>query len=170
MKYIGEKSLSSFLSRLLRILWWAALAAAIFYVLVLTINLFSINQGDPITSTLSKWDMRQTDTDLFLFFRWEQLTSWPVAGKVAALVFWVACIVINLMILEKARQLFSNFKKDIVFSAQNINLLSLISKLLITASVITWSLYTLVVSIMLLILCQVFKRGAELQEDHDLTV
>jgi hypothetical protein len=170
MKYIGEKSVSSFISKLLPVLFWLMLAAAVVYVLTLIINLFGINAGDPITSTLSKWDMSGNDNNLFLFFRWNQVTAWPVAGKVIVAVVWAACIALNLALVEKARQLFRNFRKDIVFDSRNARIIGAIAKLMIVLSVVTWSLYSLVVSILLLILGQIFQRGAALQEDQNLTV
>jgi hypothetical protein len=170
MKYIGEKSVSSFISGLIRVVWWLALAAGAFYIFALFVNLFSIGEEAAVTSTINRWDMGQNGTNLFLFFKWETIVALPAAAKAVIAAVWLACLVLNLLILRKAQHLFTNLKNDIVFDEKNVNLIATISKLLIAASILTWSLYTLVVSVLLLVLCQVFKRGEILQEDHDLTV
>jgi hypothetical protein len=170
MKYIGEKSLSSFLSTLLKIFWWVILAAAAIYVVIMVVNLFSINAGDPVTKGINELNMSETGENAFLFLKWGQVEGWPVAGKVVVVAYWAACIVLSLIVLKKVQQLFANFKNDIVFDGHNIQLMSTISKLLIVVGILTWSFGTLVASILLLILCQVFKHGANLQEEHDFTV
>jgi hypothetical protein len=170
MKYIGEKSLSSFLSTLLKIFWWVILAVATIYVLIMVVNLFSIDLGDPITQGVNELNMSETGENAFLFLKWEQVEGWPAAGKVVAVAYWAACIVFAMIVLKKVQRLFNNFKNDIVFDDGNVRLMSAISKLLIVVGILTWSFGTLAASILLLILCQVFKHGANLQQDHDLTV
>jgi hypothetical protein len=170
MKYIGEKSVSSFLSSLLKVLWWVLLAAALIYMLIMAVNLFSIDLGDPITQGINDLNMSETGENAFLFLKWGQVEGWPVAGKVVVAIYWAACIVFALIVLKKVQLLFTNFKHDVVFDDRNVQLMSTISKLLIVVGILTWSFGTLAASILLLILCQVFKHGANLQEEHDLTV
>ena len=115
MKYIGEKSLSSFLSTLLKIFWWVILVLAAAYVAFMVINLFSIDLGDKVTQGLNDLNMNQTGENAFFFLKWGQVEGWPAAGKVVVVVYWAACIVINLIVFKKVQQLFGNFKNDVVF-------------------------------------------------------
>jgi hypothetical protein len=170
MKYIGEKSLSSFLSKLLKVFWWVILVVAVAYVAIMVINLFSINLGDKMTQGINDLNMSETGENAFLFLKWGQVEGWPVAGKAVVAVYWAACIVFALIVLKKVTRLFTNFKHDIVFDEGNVRLMSTISKLLIVVGILTWSFGTLAASILLLILCQIFKHGANLQEEHDFTV
>jgi hypothetical protein len=170
MKYIGKKSLSSFLSAALGVLWWLLLAALIVYGVVVLINLFDITPGDPFTEKIATLDMNNSGGNIFFYFHWSQIVNWPVAVKIIVMAFFIACAVLRLIILRKAQRLFINFKNNIVFDKRNINIISSMSKLLIAAAIITYDFGTLFISILLLILCQIFRHGTALQEEHDLTV
>jgi hypothetical protein len=78
--------------------------------------------------------------------------------------------VLLLQIIKKSQHLFANFKKEIVFNENNVLAISKISKLLIVFSIITFNFSSLLVGIILLIICAIFKNGTALQEEHDLTV
>jgi hypothetical protein len=170
MKYIGKKSLSSFLSGALKVLWWLLLAALIVYGTIIMINLFDITPGDALTEKIATLDMSGTNGNIFLFFDWDQVISWPVAGKIVVMAFFIACAVLRLLIVKQVQHLFTNFKNDTVFDKRNVTIIATISKLLIAESVITWNWGTLFVGVLLLVLCQIFKQGTALQEEHDLTV
>jgi hypothetical protein len=133
-------------------------------------NLFSIHRADPFTRWVTSWDLSQVGNNIFLFYEWPQISGWPVALKALVLPFWAACVVVSLITINNAQRLFTNFKKDLVFHGQNIRLIANMSKLLIALAIVTWNFSTVIVSILLLIVCQIFRHGTALQEDHDLTV
>jgi hypothetical protein len=81
-----------------------------------------------------------------------------------------AVLILLLIIMKTSQQLFTNFKNDIVFNRSNVPVLSKISKLNIAFSILTFSFSSLLVSVFLFMLCEIFKNGAALQEEHDLTV
>jgi hypothetical protein len=55
MKYLGKNSLSSAVSIILRIAWWAVLAMAIFGVVVFSIMLFVKPVDGNIAAEMAKW-------------------------------------------------------------------------------------------------------------------
>lgn len=170
MKYIGEKSLSSFISRALVAVWWFLLIAASCFVAVLAVKLLGIDPGDAFGKVVNVFNMDEFHNNVFLWFNWGQVIDWPVIAKGVIILFWAACAVLNLTIIWKARQLFKNFRKDIVFTEGNVRIIATVSVLMICNSIVTWSLGTLVTSIFLLVLSRIFQRGATLQEESDLTV
>jgi hypothetical protein len=170
MKYIGEKSLSSFIEGALKIIWWAMLVLAVCFTIAMVINLFDIKLGDPVTEAIANMNRAEIGGNVFLWFDFPQISNWPVAGKILAIIDIAACVVLSLIIIRKAQRLFANFKKDILFDTRNVQILSTISKLLIADAILFWSLGTLITSVLLLILCQIFRHGITLQEEHDFTV
>jgi hypothetical protein len=170
MKYIGKKSLSSFLSTALYVVLFFMLVGAVIFGTIVIINLFDISPGDPLTTEIAKIDMSENGENLFLFFDWDQIITWPLVGKIIFIIVFTACVIVWLWIIKSAQRLFSNFKNDILFDNRNVQIISRISKLFILFSIFTWSIGMLLISIFLLILCQIFKHGITLQEEHDLTV
>jgi len=79
-------------------------------------------------------------------------------------------IIMMLIMTRKARRLFDNFKNEIVFNRSNVELLSTISKLNLGFGVLTFSLTTMLLSVVLFLLCEIIKSGTVLQEEHDLTI
>ena len=161
MKYLGEKSVSSFFSRLLAVLWYVVLVLSIFgfIFLIFIIIISSINL--PIFTEIAK-GMKNDD--------WEKFRSIPLIAKFFILPYCVALMVLILKIMRTAQTLFRNFEKDIVFNKNNVGIISKIAKLLIATSIMTFNFSTFMVSIILLIICEIFKNGTALQEEHDLTV
>ena len=101
---------------------------------------------------------------------WETFRNLPLAVKFLIMPYLAAVAVLLLMIIKKSRELFTNFKNDIVFNKSNVILISNISKLMIAFSALTFSLQSLILSVLLLMLCEIIKSGTALQEEHDLTV
>jgi len=169
MKYLGKKSLSSFLSKALKVIWYLLLV--IFIVGVIIGTLFSVytlaqklQASDVVKPDFSIFDKDAEDINL------DDIKTIPFGLKLFFLVYFSGVMVLMLKMIEKARELFKNFMNDIVFNKTNVTIISRISKLLIWFSVITFDLSSLVVSFLLLILCEIFKNGTFLQEEYDLTV
>jgi len=170
MKYLGEKSLSSFLHIFLVVAWYLVILAALFVGVILSIAIFSDPVLEPGVSAFSRMKFElyseiKKDPEAWKFF-----SSAPVHFRFIALLFVSAVIFLLLKIIKKGQSIFSNFKKNIVFNEANVLLISKVSKLLIVFSILTFNFSSLLVSIILLILTDVFKNGAALQEEHDLTV
>ncbi len=170
MKYIGARSLSSAVSIGLQVFWWFALVASAAYLFVLIVQVFSIDLNNPVTSEIRSWDMGRFDNNFFLFYELDQIQTWPVAIRAVAVPFWLIYAVLFLIAIKSAQRLSSNFRKDLVFSGQNVRHISRIARVMILLAIISWNFGTLIVSILLLILCHIFQRGVALQEDHDLTI
>lgn len=171
MKYLGKKSLSSFLHLLLQIAWYLVLFAGIFVIGFVAFLMFSAPVGDPTVSEIARIkfkifnDLKSNDETAFNFFR-----NGPVPAKIIALLYMGTMTVLLLQIIKKGQIIFNNFKNNVVFAENNVLVISTISKLLIAFSILTINFSTLLVSIMLLILADIFKNGTVLQEEHDLTI
>jgi hypothetical protein len=161
MKYLGKNSLSSAVSIILRIAWWAVLAMAIFGVVVFSIMLFVKPVDGNIAAEMAKWS---TDS------RWQEMYTWPLAGKILIYPYFAAFLVVLLQIIKKSQELFTNFKNDVVFNKNNVAVISTISKLSIVFSILTFSFTSLLISILMFVLCEIMKKGTTLQEEHDFTV
>ena len=170
MKYFGEKSLSSVLSTIMHVSWYAVLAGAIITFLIGVINLFSISFGDPFTSEIARSNFNFFEAPNKDSRDWEEFkTMWPVF-KFLIMPYFAAIVVLLLQIIKKAQNLFTNFKNDILFNRSNVVLISNISKLIIGFSILTFSFSSLLSSVFLFMLCEIFKNGTALQEEHDYTV
>jgi len=170
MKYLGEKSLSSVVYGVMIVSWYILLFGGIIGFIILSIGMFSEPVSAPGDSAKSQM--------LFEFFTevkkdpeaWKFFSTAPAGFKVMALMMLVALDILLMVIVKKAQKVFKNFKSNIVFHAENVAILSKISKLLIVFSIFTVNFSSLLVSIILLIFADVFKNGAILQEEHEYTV
>jgi hypothetical protein len=168
MKYFGKKSLSSFLCGFLHVFWYVVLVFSI-VAAVFGIFLIYMSAGEHDAAELAKCaipisEMDMKDKD------WETFKNLPLAIKIFIMPYFAVAAVLLLAVLRKSREVFANFKNDIVFNKSNVLLISKISKLLIGFSIITFSFNSLLVSILLLMLCEIIKNGTALQEEHDYTV
>jgi hypothetical protein len=158
MKYLGERSLSSVMSVVLKIAWYVVLIGAIGGGLFLfAMLLFPLEE---ITEAVEL----QNDPD------WQRMYNMPLALKILFVPYFALAVVLLLKIIRKCRNLFENFRNDVVFRPHNVDLIRDIGKILIVFSIITFQFGSLIVSLLLLLLCEVFKNGTSLQEEHDLTV
>lgn len=160
MKYLGEKSLSSLFSLLLNLSWYLIIFVFIIGLVFGVIFLFFTSTDAQCMIEIAKGF--QTEPKC--------IVNLPVILKILILVYFSVVIVLTLQILKKSHKLFNNFKNNIVFNKSNVFIISKISKLLIVYAVLTFDFSTLLVSILMLILCEIFKNGTALQEEHDLTI
>ena len=170
MKYLGKKSLSSFVYGLMIMSWYLVLIGGIIGGIIISIAMFSDPVNAPGTSAEShlKFELFneiKKDPEAWKFF-----TSTSIMFKILALGILSGLGILLLVIINKARLIFKNFKNNVVFHEDNVKIISIISKLLIAFSIVTMNFSSLVLSLILLILADVFKNGAELQQEHDLTV
>ncbi len=169
MKYLGKKSLSSILSGILQVSWYAVLLLSIIAAIIGVIFLFFIPLDDPCVSEFIKanrdtFSMNQNNAD------WECIKNIPFALKFIILLYFGVVVALMLQIIKKSQHLFNNFKNDIIFNKSNVHIISKISKLIIIFSILTFNFSSIIVGLLLLILCEIFKSGTALQEEHDLTV
>lgn len=169
MKYLGDKSLSSFLSELLHISWYLVLAVSIIASVVGAMILFSIPIEDPVASGFAKVNY-YVFNELKKGEDWQMMKNLPLVLRIFMLLYFIPFVVLLLQIIKKSQHLFTNFKNDIVFNKSNVSIISKISKLLIGFSIISFNFSSLLVGIILLMLCEIFKNGTALQEEQDLTV
>jgi hypothetical protein len=177
MKYFGKKSLSSLLSGILHVFWYVVLVGSIIAAVIgIAIILFSTPLGDPVRTEIAKCNSNisvldfQNSMDYNDKKDWEVFKNLPLVVKFLILPYFGAFAVLLLQIIKKSRLLFTNFKNDIVFNKINAIIILNISKLNIGFSIITFNFSLLLVSVLLFMLCEIFKRGSALQEEHDLTV
>lgn len=164
LKYFGEGSLSSWTSRILQVGWYVVLILFLALVGFLAIGLFDINLGDPLTAEVVKTAKGETDPE------WVEFRNMPAATKLLVFPYLTAITILLLLIMKKSQRLFTNFQNNIIFSRDNAMTTSGTSKLLIGFSVLTFNFTTLLVSLMLFMLCEIFKNGTTLKEEQDLTV
>ncbi len=171
MRFFGKKSLSSVISHVLNILWIPLLALAILAPLAgAAIVFFSTPAGEAFGAEILQGDqtscaMDPADAKDWLFFK-----NLPIALKFLIVPYFGANFGLLFLIVKKNRVLFRNFTDDIVLSKSNVLIISSISKLIIAFSVLTLSFASVLIGIVLLLLCEIVKMGASLQEEVDLTV
>lgn len=171
MKYFGKKSLSSVMSVVLRVLWYPLLAFAILAPLLgIAIVFFSTPTGEHFGGQILGLDqnacaMNSADGKDWLFFK-----NLPLAVKSLIVPYFGSLFALLFLITNKARSLFANFRNDIVFNKCNVAIISSISKLIIAFAIVSFSFSTLLIGVVLLLLCEIVKSGATLQEEIDLTV
>lgn len=164
MKYLGEKSLSSFLSGLCHVSWYIVLGFSIIFGFFGSLFCFA-PPHDPTIVKIAKsleWNLQDED--------WLTFINLPLAVRLLILPYFIALVVLTLRLIKKAQQLFTNFKRNMVFHKNNVQIIASFSRLLIPFSIITFNFSSLIVSFLLLLLCEIFKNGTVLQEEHDYTV
>ncbi|MGL1904123.1 MAG: DUF2975 domain-containing protein [Fibrobacterales bacterium] len=169
MKYLGENSLSSFLSGLLRVSWHITIACTIFIVTILSIILFVPPVTDAEATGFSQanylfFQEIKNDQDVV------EIHSLPMIAKIFILPYIITVVILLLNIIRRAHRFFLNLKHDIIFDPGNVTLLRVLSKLVIVFSIITFSFSSLLLGLILFIVCEIFKNGTVLQEEHDYTV
>jgi hypothetical protein len=164
VKYLGKKSMSSFLSGFFHVWWYIVFLFAVIAGLFGT-YLLLVPLDDPTFLKMATcMELNLQDKD-WVFFK-----NLPLAVRLLFLPYFAAIVVFMLQITKKLQDLFTNFKNDIVFNKSNVFIISKISKLNIVLSILTFSFSSLLVSLFLFMLCEIFKSGTALQEEHDLTV
>lgn len=165
MKYLGDKSVSSFLSRFLFVGWYIVLIlsimAAIAWVLFV---IFIPYDGALVSKVAAIFNLDLNNAD------WVDFKQNPVIVTSILIPYFGIFMFIVLKVIKNMQSLFTNFSKDIVFRKINAEIILKISKLLIVSSILTFNIYSLIVSLFLLILGEIFRSGIELQEEQDLTI
>ena len=166
MKYFGQGSVSSVISVILSIAWPLVLVTALAGSAFFGIILFSEKANTFISDQLKK----DPDTTPKEIKEWEDFRNAPLPLKLLLFPFGAAVAILMLMIIKKSKQLFDNFKKEMIFTKANVELLTNTNKLILAFSIITFNISGIFTCILLFMLAEIFKNGAKLQEEHDLTV
>ncbi|MDH5637144.1 MAG: hypothetical protein OEZ04_01485 [Nitrospinota bacterium] len=173
MKLLGEKSLSSILSKLLHVLLYVVPVASIFIAFILSTIFFSDLKEDPSVSCYAQFkhelfsDLKGDDKE------WQEMKKMRdlhPAIRVLAISLLGVYIALLFQIIRKSKLIFDNFRNNIVFSHKNVLILSGLTKLVIIFSIISANFSSLLLGIILLILTDILKNGTALQEEHDLTI
>lgn len=176
MKYLGKKSVSSFLGKALHIFWYVVLAGTIIMLPVIAIVILTPYSDNPesgglvkITSSIHNFMVRnmQNDKDLK---DWRMFIDLPAIVKCLILVYTIAVMVLVLQIIKKSEYVFTSFSNNDIFSQTNITIIAQVSKRMIILSIMTFNFFTFLCGIMLLIICDVFRNGHVLQEEQKLTI
>jgi hypothetical protein len=166
MKYFGAKSVSSVISIILAVMWPLVIAVSICGSAFFGAMMFSDKVDTFITSQMAK----DKDTSAKDMQDWEKFRQAPAPLKALLFPYGAAVVVMLLMIIRKSKQLFDNFKKEVIFSKDNVELMTATNKLILIFSIMTFNFSGIFTCIMLFMLAEIFKNGAALQEEHDLTV
>jgi hypothetical protein len=164
MKYLGEKSLSSFLSGLCGVSWYIVLVLAVIGGTIGSYLFFTPIDDPFLTKMAQVMELDINDKD------WVAFKNLPLVIRMLCLPWLVAVVVLILKLIKKAQNLFNNFKKNIVFDPANVSIIESLSKLLIPFSILTFNFSSLATSLLLFLLCEIFKNGTVLQQEHDLTI
>ncbi|MBL8995447.1 MAG: hypothetical protein JNM63_19025 [Spirochaetia bacterium] len=167
MKYFGKKSLSSFISGFLHVAWWVLLCGSILVVLAGTVTLATKEIREPIGNEISKEIVKMSEKERHDM---QEFMRQPLAVKALVVPYFALVIVLLLIIIRKAQEVFTNFKNDIVFSKANVALISKVAKWNIAFAIVTFNVTSLLTSLFLMMLCEILSKGAKLQEEVDLTV
>ncbi len=163
MKYFGTRSLSSFMNALLTVAWYLAWLFAALAIILGTVIVFHEQFGSPFSQGMSESSRKDIQD-------WERFQNLPLGIRILILPYFGAVMTLVLMVLRKARALFSNFKDEVVFDAGNVRLIRRTSKLVIALAVLTFSAGSFLTAVILLLICEILAAGTVLKEEHDLTV
>ena len=163
MKYFGKRSLSSVVSVVLHVAWYLALLAAVCALAAGVVIVFHAQLGSPFAHGLEGSSAKDIHD-------WQSFQSLPLGVRILVFPYFGAVMTLVIIVIRKSRQLFDQFKSDVVFNQGNVRAILQVSRLIIALAIITFNLGTLLVGIILRLLCEIVKSGTVLQEEHDLTV
>lgn len=163
-RYFGQGSISSWAGIGLHVGWYVVLFLFLAGMGYLALALFDLNFGDPLSAIIAKTARSETDPE------WVAFRKLPALEKAFVFPYLTAVLVLLLMIMKKSRKLFLSFSNNVIFSRENAVTTASTSRLLIGFSVLTFNFTTFLVSLMLLMLCEIFKNGTTLKEENDLTI
>jgi hypothetical protein len=169
MKYFGKKSLSSFFKGLVGVLWYVVLVVAVVGGIIGGSLLFISPAENPVPGGIVEAHAEMFN-EAAMDEAWMKFVNLPLAVRLLFVPYFVVLVVLLLKILKLLAILFEKFKDDRIFSRDNADLISKVGKHLIFFSIMTFQIGTLIISVLLLMLCEIFKNGSALQEEHDLTV
>lgn len=167
MKYFGKKSLSSVMSVVLHVAWYGVVVFSVLALAIATLALCYKPVGNTILSEITQSICLNNTADKAC---WEEFIKMPFIFKFILVPYFGAFVVLLLQIIKSTQALFTNFKQDIVFNKKNALIILKISKLNIGFALLTFNFSLMLVSVLLFMLCEIFKKGSVLQEEHDFTV
>lgn len=169
MKYLGEKSLSSFLSKFFKVVYYIMLVGFSVTFMGFFIYQFFISPDQAIPAEMANatcrdyWVLMQEN-----FCR--GMKYMPIFMKFLFMLYGVTFGVLIVLIVKKMQILFNNFRHNKVFTRDNVNIINRIAKYTIIMSIMTFNLNSFFIGLFLLVLFEIFKNGTNLQEEHDYTV
>jgi hypothetical protein len=161
MRYFGEKSLSVWIYWVLQVSWYVVIVGSVSLMAFLAIAAFP-----EIGGTVSTMICESAKSD----HEWRDFVALPPYVKILVFPYLSLITFVLLKILTRSQNLFDNFRRNAIFTRDNANNLSKLSKLTIGFSIVTFNFSALLMSLILLLICEIFKNGTALQEEHDLTV
>ncbi|MDP4091854.1 MAG: DUF2975 domain-containing protein [Bacillota bacterium] len=194
MKYIGKKSLSSVLQILLNIMWYVLLAIVVIIPVFMVITLLV----DPnLLSKVGQMKLKIYSSGFDVYLKTaistnDMKTFVAITLSLAEMITGIA-----LIIVYQLRMIFKTLVKETPFTQENAKRIRLIGIVLIFGTVfaaildlIMGNFYmqhvkipdadittkfsidfgSVLIACVIIILSEVFRRGAKLQEEHDLTV
>ncbi len=165
MRYFGQNSLSTWIHRVLKGSWYLVIVGYVGLSLLLAIAFFP-NLGGPVTQQISQQICASGQQDP----EWQTFMATPLVCKAFVFPYLALITFLLLKILKQSESLFDNFRRNAIFTKDNATNLSKLSKWVIGFSLVTFNFSALLMSLILLLLCEIFKNGSALQEEHDLTV
>lgn len=161
MRYFGESSLSSWIHRILQVSWVLVMVGFVVFTGFLAVAAFPEVGGK---ASAAICEAGKSDPE------WVEFVRLPAYVKAMVFPYLMLVAFLLLQVVSQSRNLFSNFRQNSIFTTQNVASLSRLSRYLIGFSVVTFNFSTLLVSLILLLVCEIFKNGTALQTEHDLTV
>jgi hypothetical protein len=161
MRYFGERSLSAWIHRILQASWYVVLLASLALMAFLAVAAFPEIGGK---ASAVVCESAKNDHE------WRAFVACPAYVKALAFPYLALVTALLLMILGRSRSLFDNFRHEAIFTRDNAANLATLSKLVIGFSLATFNFGALLMSLILLLVCEILKNGTALQEEHDLTV
>lgn len=156
------------MSVVLRVLWYVLLIMIPIVIIMCAVIVFYHQLEARFPAEFNPNDICGLETKDYQ--DWVMFSNLPLAVRILVLPYFGGILVLLILIIKKARLLFNNFKNDLVFSKNNVQIISRMSRLIIVFSLFTFSLSTLLVSVVLLLLCEIIKNGTVLQEEQELTI
>ena len=170
MKFIGAGSLSSLVYKLLWLLNYLVPIGAFILIFILSVLCFAQPVDDPTVSIYSEFKYNLMTVTKEDKEAWEITRNSPVVVKAFMLSYVAFVSTLLFYIVRAAKPIFKNFANGAVFHQDNVSILSRLTKLVIVFSIFTFNFSSFLIGVILLILGDIFKGGAALQEEHDLTV
>ena len=167
MKYFGEKSLSSLMAGILKAGWIIALICSIGMVVGGIVYVFILPYAFPDFYIAMHNVSQMSPKDLE---GWKAFNETPIVLKALMFPYLLAVVYFLLKVLKKSQQLFVNFRNNTVFDTSNVEVIRQINRNLIIFAVLTFNLSSLLLCVLLMMVCELFKNGAKLQEEHNLTI
>lgn len=191
MRYLGKKSASSFIQRLLDFVWYLAAGVCI---LLIGIIIFVWTKMPEIVSAQGNLVIETPGLD-FIFH--EGLQGVPPAHFLLQFLLILPMLAVALVVIHNLRRVFSSLVEETPFLADNVRRVRIIGAAVIAGTVFNGILHTIIgaylsnaiqlpglelqanvslnftsifLGAVILILAEVFRLGAEMQEEQDLTV